>query len=132
VLLLHKKQNFPGKLENMTEEKKQQKKKILDHVKIEENLSDAKENFIKNYLIMNFAVQTIPLNNILFELEKDLIKYALLISEENQKKAAFLLGLNPSTLCEKMKKFNIKRQKTTKEAALLKSLKEISTFFSDT
>ena len=60
---------------------------MLDPVTIGENLAGAKENFIKNYLIMNFAVGTIPLNEILFELEKDLIKYALLISEENQKKA---------------------------------------------
>lgn len=114
----------------MNEEKKQPQD-LLDHVKIGENLGTAKENFIKNYLIMNFAVRTIPLNDIMHELEKDLIKYALLISEENQKKAAFLLGLNPSTLCEKMKKFNIKRQRTSKEAALLKSLQEIATFFSN-
>ena len=113
----------------MNEEKKTPKD-LLDHVKIGENLSTAKENFIKNYLIMNFAVRTIPLNEILYELEKDLIKYALLISEENQKKAAFLLGLNASTLCEKMKKFKIKRQRTSKEEALLKSLQEIATFFS--
>lgn len=114
----------------MKEEKKTSQD-MLDHVKIEKNLERAKENCIKNYLIMNFAVQTIPLSKFLSEFEKDLINYALLISELNQKKAAFLLGLKTSTLCEKMKKFNIKPKKPPKETALLKSLQEISTFFSD-
>lgn len=113
----------------MSDEAKGQKI-ILDPEKLEENLKNAREDFIKNYLIVNFAVQTIPLSDFLSELEQDLIKYTLLISEQNQKKAAFLLGLKPSTLCEKMKKFNIKPRKSSKETALLKSLHEIATFFS--
>ena len=113
----------------MSDEKKRHNI-ILDPEKIEENLKNARENIIKNYLIVNFAVQTIPLSEFLSELEQDLLKYTLLISEQNQKKAAFLLGLKPSTLCEKMKKFNIKPQKSSKESALLNSLQEIATFFS--
>ena len=116
-------------MEGKMSDKTKGQKIILDPEKIEENLKNAVENLIKNYLIKNFAVQTIPLSEFLFELEQDLIKYTLLISEQNQKKAAFLLGLKPSTFCEKMKKFNIKPQKSSKETALLKSLQEIATFF---
>lgn len=113
----------------MNEEKKLQNN-MLNHVKIKENLKRSKEELIKNYLIMNFVVETIPLSAIMFDIEKDLINYALLISEQNQKKAAFLLGLKPSTLCEKIKKFRLKPQKIPKDKVLLDSLHEIATFFS--
>lgn len=101
----------------------------LDPGEIKKNLENARENLIKNYMIQNFANEIGPLNEFLEKLEKDIIKYALLISEGNQKKAAFLLGMNSPTLCEKMKKYRISLRKSGKEKDLLKSLKEISKLF---
>ena len=101
----------------------------LDSTKIKKNLEKARENLIKNYMIQNFANEIGPINEFIDKLEKDIIKYALLISEGNQKKAAFLLGINPPTLCEKMKKFKIKLHKSGKEKDLLKSLQEIAKLF---
>jgi len=56
----------------------------------------------------------------------------LLISEENQKKAAFLLGMNPPTLCEKMKRLNIKLDRSYQKnsAALKRSFEEIGKLIS--
>jgi DNA-binding NtrC family response regulator len=101
----------------------------LDPAEIKKNLEKARENLIKNYMIKNFANQIGPLNEFIDKLEKDIIKYALLISEGNQKKAAFLLGLNPPTLCQKMKKYKIRLSKSGKEKDLLKSLQEIAKLF---
>lgn len=102
----------------------------IDPDEIKRNLKDAREKLIKSYMTKNFTDQILSLNKFIDKLEKDIIKYALLISEENQKKAAFLLGLNIPTLCEKMKKYNIKMNKPGKEKALLRSLEEIASFFS--
>ena len=101
----------------------------LDPSEIKKNLENARENLIKSYMIKNFANQIGPLNEFIDKLENDIIKYALLISEGNQKKAAFLLGINASTLCEKMKKYNIKLSKSGREKDLLKSLQEIAKLF---
>jgi DNA-binding NtrC family response regulator len=105
------------------------KKNTLDPAEIERNLEKARENLIKNYMIMNFAQKIHPLSKFIDKLEKDIIKYALLISERNQKKAAFLLGINPPTLCEKMKKYRIKLDKLGGAIDLLISLEEIAKFF---
>jgi len=105
-------------------------KNDLDPGELQKKLEVARQCLIKKFMIVNFAVKTIPLTEFMNQLEKDLIKYALYISEENQKKAAYILGLNAPTLCEKMKRHNIKMDKSDKEFAFTKSLQEISTFFS--
>jgi DNA-binding NtrC family response regulator len=98
--------------------------------KIEKDFHKAREQLVKTYLLKSFAVQTVPLSEFMDTLEKDLISYALLISEENQKKAAFLLGLKVTTMCEKMKKHNISMNKSGRYPTLLKSLTEISNLLS--
>lgn len=106
-----------------------EKKNKLDPAEIERNLEKSRENLIRNYMVMNFADQIRPLGEFIDKLEKDIIKYALLISEGNQKKAAFLLGINPPTLCEKMKKYKIKLSKLGGDTDFLISLEEIAKFF---
>lgn len=92
-------------------------------------LQEAIELITKNYIIKNFADHPLPLGDLLKYLETEIIKYALIVSEDSQKKAAHILGLNTTTLCEKMKKFGITKTERNKNKALEKSLKEISTFF---
>ena len=48
------------------------------------------------------------LRELLREFEKNLIVNALQMADWNQKKAAVLLRVNPSTLNEKLKRLNIK------------------------
>lgn len=108
-------------------EKNSSIKKQISSDEIGKNLDTARENLIRAYLFKNFADQILSLNEFMDELETEIIKYALLISEENQRKAAFLLGLNPPTLCEKMKRFDIKLDMSFKNTAFafLRSLEEI-------
>ncbi len=106
--------------ENMIKEK-------LDPDQIRKGLEKSQEEFIRAYILNNFAYKIQPLNESLDRLEADIIRYALLISEENQKKAAYLLGIKPPTLCEKMKRFNIKLDSSLRQTALpfLRSIEEI-------
>ena len=104
----------------------------IEPQKIEEDLQKAREILVKTYMLNSFALQTIPMSVFLDNLERDLINYALLISEENQKKAAFLLGLKVTTLCEKMKKYNITLDKSGRYPNLIKSLTEIANLLSKT
>jgi DNA-binding protein Fis len=108
-------------------EKSSRIKKQISSDEIRKNLDTARENLIKAYLLKNFADQILSLNEFMDELETGIIKSALLISEENQRKAAFLLGMNPPTLCEKMKRFDIKLDMSFKNTAFafLRSLEEI-------
>ncbi len=98
---------------------------------LDQKLLEAIEHLTKSFIIKNFADHPLPLNDLLRETEMEIIKYALIVSEDSQKKAAHILGLNTTTLCEKMKKFGITKTERNKNKALEKSLKEISTFFMD-
>jgi DNA-binding protein Fis len=102
-------------------------KKLISSEVIGKNLDIARKNLIRAYLLKNFADQILCLNEFMDGLETEIIKSALLISEENQRKAAFLLGLNPPTLCEKMKRFDIKLDMSFKNTAFafLRSLEAI-------
>lgn len=101
--------------------------KSLDPSGIQEKLDRAVGELVKAYMLKNFADEILPLNEFTDMVESEIIKYALMISEENQKKTAFLLGLNPPTLCEKMKRYNIKIDRSMRKTAMafLRSLDEI-------
>ncbi len=104
------------------------KNKTIDSQLIETNLEKAREELIRAYMLKNFADEIVPLNHFMDQLESDIIRYALIISEENQKKAAFLLGMKAPTLCEKMKRFNIKLDNSLKQTAFpfMRSIEEIA------
>lgn len=99
----------------------------LDPATIREKLDKAVDELVKAYMLKNFADEILPLNEFTDRVEAEIIKYALIISEENQKKTAFLLGVNPPTLCEKMKRYNIKIDRGMRKTAMafLRSLDEI-------
>jgi len=100
---------------------------IIEADELRQRLERGRDNIIKSYILNNFASEITPLGEFIDGLEGDIIKYALLISEDNQKKAAFLLGLKPPTLCEKMKRYNIKLDSELRHTALpfLRSIEEI-------
>ncbi len=102
-------------------------KNTIDSDELQERLLKARENLVKAYILKNFADRIQPMGEFLDQLESEIIKYALLISEENQKKAAFLLGIKAPTLCEKMKRYNIKLDSSLKQTAFpfLRSIDEI-------
>ena len=56
----------------------------------------------------NFSRDTVSLKEMVGNYEKQIILAALEKTKGNQKKAAQLLSVNPTTLCEKLKRFAIK------------------------
>lgn len=108
------------------------KKDKMNAEYIADRLKKARQELITAYTLSNFADYIQPLNDFVEALEKEIIQYALIISEENQKKAAFLLGLKPPTLCEKMKRYDIKLDNSLKQTALpfLRSIEEIGRLIS--
>ncbi len=111
-------------------EKNQHTSPIIHQTKqIKQNLKTSKEVLIKNYIIMNFLDSNVALKDFMSDLERNLIEYALLISMGNQKKTASLLGVKPTALCEKIKKFKLKSQKKFKYQFDKKMLDELMSFF---
>lgn len=81
----------------------------LDKISIRQSKEDVKEGFLeeaKSYVNsnVNFYKPQILLNQILFELEDYLVRRALKEAGNNKAKAARILGLNRTTLIEKLKK----------------------------
>lgn len=58
----------------------------------------------------------LPLREILERFEKSLLLVALVAAEGSQKRAAIALGVLPSTLQEKLKRFGILRGRSRREA----------------
>ena len=106
--------------------------KEIDADEIREKLEHARAKCVKSFILKNFADEIMPLNEFMDQLEREIIQYALLISEENQKKAAFLLGIKPPTLCEKMKRYQIKLDSSLRQTALpfMRSIEEIANLVS--
>jgi DNA-binding NtrC family response regulator len=104
----------------------------IDSHQIDNNLAKARNELIKAYMLKNFADEIVPLNRFMDLVESDIIRYALIISEENQKKAAYLLGMKAPTLCEKMKRYNIKLDSSLKQTAypFMRSIEEIANLIS--
>lgn len=74
------------------------------------HFNKAQEMLTKTYIIMNHSHQGMPLKQLLNTLEKMIINSALDVTNGSQKKAALILGVKQTALCEKMKKLKIKRQ----------------------
>ena len=75
----------------------------------------ASETLAKSYIIMNCSKKSIPLKKLMDNLEKLIIDSALQVSRGSQKKAAAILGVKQTSLCEKIKKLKIvKRKKSSR------------------
>lgn len=75
------------------------------------HFSKARELLAKTYIIINCSHSPIPLKQLMNNIEKSIIHSALHVSRGSQKKAAQILGVKQTALCEKMKKLNIKSKR---------------------
>ncbi len=75
---------------------------------ITDDIKKLKDIIIKNYLLNNCVSSNVPLKNFMREFEREMICRALRVSGGSQRIASFILGLKPTTLNEKIKKFKIK------------------------
>jgi DNA-binding NtrC family response regulator len=71
------------------------------------NLNKVRKNLMKNFPFKNLIEMNLPLKDFVNEFEKQIIEEVLFLTRGNQKKAAYLLGVKPTTFCEKMKKYKI-------------------------
>ncbi len=71
------------------------------------DLKRLKDILIKNYLLRNCVSVNVPLKNFMGEFEKEMICRALRVSGGNQRVASFILGIKPTSLNEKIKKFKL-------------------------
>jgi len=72
-------------------------------------MSSVRNELVRNYILMNAREQEISLKAFLGEMEKQLIEFALLVCFGNQNRASRLLGTKPTCLCEKIKRYGIRK-----------------------
>ena len=91
---------------------------------ISSEISDSRENLIRSYILNNCTSNNVPLKNFIDGIEKEMIVKALKVAGGNQRVASFILGIKPTTLNEKIKKFNIRAGKKIRGKHDLKYLVE--------
>jgi DNA-binding NtrC family response regulator len=79
--------------------------------RLQENIKKNCEQMIKNYIFLNSLNKGLPLKNFINNLEKNLIDLALSMTKGNQKDVCMILGIKESTLCEKIKRYKIQKQR---------------------
>ncbi len=75
-----------------------------------ESQKDLMDSIILDFILKNVKTQNLPLKRFMNQFEERIIKTSLKISNGNQRIAAGLLGVGPTTLNEKIKKFKIHRK----------------------
>lgn len=88
-------------LKNLTQEKEESE--ILIH-----ELKKEEERMVRIYIKINMNGKTIPLKKFINDLEKKLVVQVLKMVKGNQKKASYILGVKPTTLNEKIKRYKIR------------------------
>ena len=86
---------------------KSQAEAASDEDALKNHMKQMKETLVKSYLAANLRQPEIPLKTFMNGIEKKVISYALQIAMGNQKNAADLLGLKPTTLGEKVRRLDI-------------------------
>jgi DNA-binding NtrC family response regulator len=71
------------------------------------SLEETKESLAFSYLFANLNAKSIPLKEFMDSFEESVLRACLRLTHGNQKNAAALMSLNPTTLFEKMRKLGI-------------------------
>jgi DNA-binding NtrC family response regulator len=79
--------------------------------KVEEMTSYGIPHVATSYIKNNLPKNSVPLNEFMRRLEKEIIFKALKVCNGNKKNTALILGLKYSTLTEKIKAMNVKFEK---------------------
>ncbi len=74
------------------------------------NLEELQEKMITTYLQSNSLSGRLQLKDFLGILERNLLLYCLQLTGGNQRKAAMILGIKPTTLFEKLKKYQVQEK----------------------
>ena len=72
-------------------------------------LDDLSEVLVREYLQKNITQENIALKNFICDLERKIILFTLGLTNGNQKNASRILGIKETSLCEKIKKYNLRK-----------------------
>jgi len=88
-------------------------------------LATARNELIRHYLAISLQSREVPLKEFLNRLEKQLIESALFVSFGNQRRASSVLGVKPTCLNEKIKRFGIHKLIPPQTAQSIERLREM-------
>jgi len=80
-----------------------------DAIDPEEAIRLTRSKLVEHFIRMNDSRRKLPLKDFIDRVERELIEHALLVSFWNQRRASVLLGIKPTCLNEKIKKFGIRK-----------------------
>ena len=80
---------------------------MMNEKQSQRNPNELGKDLINNIKFKDIIEMSIPLKEFVNEFEKQMIEQVLFFTRGSGKKAAYLLGMKPTTLCEKMKKHKI-------------------------
>jgi len=75
------------------------------------SIDDISEILVREYLMKNISRENIALKSFINDLERRIINFTLVLTNGNQKNASTILGIKETSLCEKIKKYNLKKIK---------------------
>ena len=73
------------------------------------NIDDLSEILVREYLMKNITEENTSLKIFITDLEKRIIDFTLSLTNGNQKNASRILGIKETSLCEKIKKYNLRK-----------------------
>ena len=89
-----------------------------------------KDLLINEFIKQNCSGEGISLKRFINSFEREIIIKALNISRGNQRIASFILNINPTTLNEKIKRLNLRKNNKIKDKRDLRQLlSEVNTSF---
>jgi len=85
------------------------RKNFIDKGKVALELDFLVDALIKQYLTGNITKKNIDLKYFIQDIERRIINFTLELTNGNQKNASRILGVKETSLCEKIKKHNLKK-----------------------
>ena len=72
-------------------------------------LDNLSETLVREYLLKNITERNIALKHFMNDLERRIIHFTLGLTNGNQKNASRILGVKETSLCEKIKKYDLRK-----------------------
>lgn len=98
---------------------------------LKSRLETARNELIRHYLAISLQTGEVTLKEFLGRIEKQLIESALFVSYGNQRRASSVLGVKPTCLNEKIKRFGIHKLTPPQTAQSIERLREMLRILAD-
>jgi len=98
---------------------------------LKSRLETVRNELIRHYLTISLRAGEVPLKDFLARIEKQLIESALFVSYGNQRRASSVLGVKPSCLNEKIKRYGIRNIAPPPTVKSIKHIQKMLNLLSD-